>query len=217
MSRHLTTFRSTVLVTLLAATGAIGIAQTAAAPQVAPTAPTAPTAAAASPAPSQAAGPANRAHRADHHARMAEHHQQRLEQLKSRLQLTPEQEPAWRAYVARTGPGSYAADQAHGAGRADKAERPRHPDLASLTTPERIEQMKAWQAERDAARQQRMDATLSFYRALDPKQQQVFDQTTASGFMRAGMKAGGHGGKHRHGHHGDHGHQGHQHPAAPKS
>ena len=188
MSRHLTTFRSTVLVTLLAATGAIGIAQT--------------------------AEPAKRAHRADHHARMAEHHQQRLEQLKSRLQLTPEQEPAWRAYLARTGPGSYAA---HSADRADKAERPRRSDLASLSTPERIEQMKAWQAERDAARQQRMDATLSFYRALDPKQQQVFDQVTASGFMRAGMKAGGHGGKHRHGHHGDHGHQGHQHPAAPKS
>lgn len=188
MSRHLTTFRSTVLVALLAATGAIGIAQT--------------------------AEPANRAHRADHHARMAEHHQQRLDQLKSRLQLTPEQEPAWRAYLARTGPGSYAA---HSADRADKAERPRRPDLASLSTPERIEQMKAWQAERDAARQQRMDATLSFYRALDPKQQQVFDQVTASGFMRAGMKAGGHGGKHRHGHHGDHGHQGQQHPAAPKS
>ena len=203
MSRHLTTFRSTVLVTLLAATGAIGIAQTAAAPQVAPTTPAA---AAASPAPSQAAGPANRATRADRHARMAEHHQQRLDQLKSRLQLTPEQEPAWRAYLARTGPGSYAA---HSADRADKAERPRRPDLASLSTPERIEQMKAWQAERDAARQQRMDATLSFYRALDPKQQQVFDQVTASGFMRAGMKAGGHGGKHQHGHHGDHGHQGH--------
>ena len=211
MSRHLTTFRSTVLVALLAATGAIGIAQTAAAPQVAPTAPAAPTAAAASPAPSQAAGLASRANR---HARMAEHHQQRLDQLKSRLQLTPEQEPAWRAYLARTGPGSYAARSAD---RADKAERPWRSDLASLSTPERIEQMKAWQAERDAARQQRMDATLSFYRALDPKQQQVFDQVTASGFMRAGMKAGGHGGKHRHGHHGDHGHQGQQHPAAPKS
>ena len=208
MSRHLTAFRSTVLVTLLAATGAIGIAQTAAAPQVAPTTPAA---AAASPAPSQAAGSASRANR---HARMAEHHQQRLDQLKSRLQLTPEQEPAWRAYLARTGPGSYAARSAD---QANKAERPRRSDLASLSTPERIEQMKAWQAERDAARQQRMDATLSFYRALDPKQQQVFDQTTASGFMRAGMKAGGHGGKHRHGHHGDHGHQGHQHPAAPKS
>ena len=185
MSRHLTTFRSTVLVALLAATGAIGIAQT--------------------------AEPANRATRADHHARMAEHHQQRLDQLKSRLQLTPEQEPAWRAYLARTGPGSYAARSAD---RADKAERPRRPDLASLSTPERIEQMKVWQVKRDAARQQRMDATLSFYRALDPKQQQVFDQVTASGFMRAGMKAGGHHGKHRHGHGG---HHGDQHPAAPKS
>lgn len=198
MSRHPNALRSTLLATLLAATGAIGIAQTAATPQVQPAA----AAASPSPASTQLAGPASRA---DRHARMAQNHQQRLDQLKSRLQLTPEQEPAWRAYTARTGPGSYASHKAGGAGQAERSPRS---DLASMTTPERIQRMKAWQAERDTARQQRMDATLSFYQALDPKQQQLFDQATARGFIRAGMKPGGHPGKHREGHH---------RPDAPKS
>jgi Spy/CpxP family protein refolding chaperone len=114
---------------------------------------------------------------AEHHARMAERHQQHLEQLKARLQLTPEQEPAWRAYVARSQPGPAHSRPAAGADR---------PDLSTLTTPQRIERMKAWQAERQQAQQQRMDATLSFYAALRPEQRQTFDEATAPRFMRAG-------------------------------
>lgn len=137
----------------------------------------------------------------ERHARMAERHQQRLDQLKTRLQLTPQQESAWLAYVARTGP------QTHGQPAAQRGERP---DLASMTTPQRIEHMKAWQADRQARQQQRMEATLSFYQALTPNQQQVFDQFTLPGFMRTGAKAHGHG--HRH-----HGPDGKERPLAPKS
>ena len=120
---------------------------------------------------------------AEHHDRMAERHQQRLEQLKTRLQLTPEQEPAWRAYVARMAPPEHRAEGSRG----------ERPDFARLTTPQRIERMKAWQDQRQAAHAQRMEATLSFYQALNPQQQQVFDQATVPGFMHTGMK-------HRHGH-----------------
>lgn len=177
MSRTPSTVRTTVLAALLATTGLLGTAQavTPAAPSASPSTATSPT------------SPQGSAHHAERHgerhtdrfARMAERHQQRLDQLKTRLQLTPEQEPAWRAYVARTGPDSHGA--AHGP-QGDRA------DLARLTTPERIERMKAWHEQRQAAHQQRMDATLSFYQALTPAQRQTFDQATAPGVMRAGMK-----------------------------
>lgn len=118
----------------------------------------------------------------EHHARMAERHQQRLDQLKTRLQLSPQQESAWLAYVARVTPDRHSSEPLAGDARAD---------WAALTTPERIERMKAWQVQRQAAQQQRMDATLSFYAILSPAQQQVFDQATAPGFQRAGMRRHG--------------------------
>lgn len=174
MSRTPAFLRTTALAALLAAGSLMATAQT--------PAPASPSSVAASPA-NQAAPAERQARKADHHARMAERHQQRLDQLKTRLQLTPEQEPAWRAYVARMTPRQAQAE----------AMRGERPDFASMTTPQRIERMKAWQDQRQAAHAQRMDATLSFYQALNASQQQVFDQATMPGFMRTGMK-------HRHGH-----------------
>lgn len=183
MSRHTPFLRTTALAAVLATSGLLASAQTPAAPQ----------------APSritpQTAPQADRQERmAEHRARMAERHQQHLEQLKARLQLTPEQEPAWRAYQARMAPPERQADGYRG----------ERPDLATMTTPQRIEHLKAGQARRQAAHEQRMEATLSFYRVLSPAQQQVFDQATVPGFMRAGLP-----GPHRHGH-------GPGHSAAPK-
>ncbi len=174
MSRTPAFLRTTALAAVLATSSLMATAQTAAPPS--PASSTASPAVQASPAERQA-------RQAEHHARMAERHQQRLEQLKTRLQLTPEQEPAWRAYVARMAPPDHRAEVSRG----------ERPDFARLTTPQRIERMKAWQDQRQAAHAQRMEATLSFYQALNPQQQQVFDQATVPGFMRAGMK-------HRHGH-----------------
>lgn len=110
--------------------------------------------------------------------RMAE----RQAQLKTMLSITPEQEPAWNAFVARTQP----------APRADRhAERQA---MAQLTTPERLDKMQARQAERQAVMAQRIEATRRLYSVLSPDQQKRFDTQTAMHMQRSGMK-----GKHRHG------------------
>ncbi len=150
-------------------------------------------------APAPAANPAttttteHRAHRPDGAQRRAEH-AKRMEQraaehqarLKASLQLTPAQEPAWNAFVARMQP----------------TQRPAQPRLdrealAKLSTPERLDRLDALKAERDRAMAQRHDAIRSFYAQLNPAQQKAFDAQRGFGPMPTGMK--GHG-KHPHGH-----------------
>jgi hypothetical protein len=110
--------------------------------------------------------------RADHQAR-----------LKESLKITAEQEPAWRAFVARTAPEPRARTSAD------------REDWSKLTTPQRLDRMQARQAERAAQMTQRIDATRSFYASLTAEQQQVFD-AHGHGFMRTG-----HHGHRGHGHH----------------
>ncbi|MGC4396877.1 Spy/CpxP family protein refolding chaperone [Hydrogenophaga sp. T2] len=99
-------------------------------------------------------------------------HQQRLQQrmaehqarLKASLQLTPQQEPAWNAFVARMQP----------------PQGPAQPPMDreawhKLSTPERLDRMDAMKAERDRAMAQRHDAIRSFYAQLNPAQQKAFD------------------------------------------
>ncbi|MDP2262352.1 MAG: Spy/CpxP family protein refolding chaperone [Hydrogenophaga sp.] len=123
----------------------------------------------------------------------AQHHAQRMErmekmraehqaQLKAALNLKPEQEPAWNAFLARTAPAARPA--------AAPAE-----DWSKLTTPQRLDKMQAMQAERQAEMAKRIDATKSFYAALTPEQQQVFDTQSHGGMQRTGSK-GGHGAHH---------------------
>lgn len=128
-------------------------------------------------------------HHAEHqqrmHKRMAEHQ----ERLKASLQLTPQQEPAWNAFVARMQP----------------AQRPAQPRMdrdawKQLSTPERLDRMEALKAERDKTMAQRHEAIRSFYAQLTPSQQKAFDAQQGFGPMRAGMKERGM--RHRHG--GDH-------------
>lgn len=123
--------------------------------------------------------------------RMQKHHAERQAQLKAALKLTAEQEPAWNAFVVRT---------AH----EPRAMKPgAREDWSKLTTPERLDKMQAIKAERDAQMAQRIDATKSFYAALTPEQQKVFDTQAHGGMQRAGMKGehrmgdqGGKGGHH---------------------
>lgn len=128
--------------------------------------------------------------------RMAEHQAQ----LKDSLKITPAQEAAWSAFVARTAP------------EPRQARDMSREDWSKLTTPERLDKMQALHAQRDAEMAKRIDATKSFYAALTPEQQKVFDSQRHGGFHRAGMKGerGMHGergmmGKH---HHGGHHHMG---------
>jgi uncharacterized membrane protein len=131
--------------------------------------------------------------------RMQKRMAERQAQLKETLKITPAQEAAWTAFVARTAPEPRMA-------RSQSRE-----DWAKLTTPQRLDKMQALKAERNARMDKRIDATKSFYAALTPEQQKVFDTQRHGGFQRAGMKGerGMHGergmmGKHGHGGHGGH-------------
>ena len=118
-----------------------------------------------------------------------------VDAIKAELKLTPEQEPAWSAFIARTQP------QAGAMPRQSTRE-----DWSKLTTPQRLDKMQALKAERDAAMAKRTEAIKSFYAALNADQQKVFDSKFMSGYQRAGMR--GEHGQHRH-------HGGHQRMGGP--
>lgn len=160
-------FKHLVLSGLLAGVAATAMAQPApAAPAEAPTA-----------KPIRAGEHGQRHDHAKFQARVAE----RQAALKTQLKITAEQEPAWNVYTASQLPA------------AGKTPRPDREALRAMTTPERIQHMRAHQAERQAAMNQRADATLRLYAALTPEQQKLFD-------TRSGLHAGGD--RHGHGPHG---------------
>ena len=70
----------------------------------------------------------------------------RAEAFKAQLQLTPAQEPAWAAFTAAMQPGERSARL----GRAD---------MEKLTTPERIDRMRAMRAQQAAEADRRGEAT----------------------------------------------------------
>lgn len=148
--------------------------------------------------PTQATTETGKADMSQRHAQrmesMQKYHAERQAKLKTELKLTAAQEPAWNAFVARTAPEPHAM-------KAGARE-----DWSKLTTPERLDKMQAMKAERDAQMTKRIDATKSFYAALTPEQQKVFDTQAHGGMQRAGMKGehrmGGKGG--HHGMHGNH-------------
>ncbi len=169
MTRTLFSFQRIVLAAGLAGLAATSMAQTPAAPTVA-----------------EPAARHAKEHRHDPAQRQAMR-EQRQDKFKQELQITAEQEPAWHAYTASMLP------------PAPKADRPDREALRKMTTPQRIERLRALHAERHAAMEQRAQAVLRLYAALTPEQQQRFDQRAALGM--------GHG--HGHGH-GPHHHRGPQ-------
>jgi Spy/CpxP family protein refolding chaperone len=114
---------------------------------------------------------------ARHHARMQQHMAKRQAELKQKLQITPAQEGAWSTWTAAMQPPA-------------RMQRPDRAEFEKLTTPERIDRMRAMRSERMAAMDKRADATKTFYAALTPEQKKVFDAETA----RRGHR--GHGGRH---------------------
>ena len=101
-------------------------------------------------------------------AMVAKHHAD----LKAKLKITPAQEAAWTAFTDAMKPNTKMREN-----RPDRAE------LAKLSTPERIDKMKALRAqhmsEMQAAMDKRDDATKTFYATLSPEQQKVFDSEHA--------------------------------------
>lgn len=97
-------------------------------------------------------------------AMMAKRH----DALKAKLKLTPEQEGAWTTFTAAMKPPV----------RTD-FKRPDRAELDKLTTPERIDKMRALRNERmtamNAAMDQREDAIKTFYGVLSADQKKIFD------------------------------------------
>lgn len=114
-----------------------------------------------------------------------ERHTQHLTELKSKLNLQAAQEPAWNTFTQ---------SMQHPARMA----RPERASLEKMTTPERLDQMQAMKAQRDAHMQQRADATKAFYATLSADQKQVFDQETSRMMKGSGMHAMKHHGGHGH-------------------
>ncbi len=90
--------------------------------------------------------------------------------LKAKLKLTPAQEGAWTTYTAAMQPPAGMGMRPTDAQRAE---------MDKLSTPERIDKMRAMRVERmtqmNAAMDKRGDATKTLYAALTPEQQRVFD------------------------------------------
>ncbi|MHB1248549.1 MAG: Spy/CpxP family protein refolding chaperone [Polaromonas sp.] len=93
----------------------------------------------------------------------------RLAELKARLQVTPAQESAWTAFAAAMPPPAPHA-------RPTPEQRA---EFAKLSTPERIDKMRALRTQRmtemSAAMDQRGEAIKTFYATLSPEQQKTFD------------------------------------------
>lgn len=115
-------------------------------------------------------------------ARMQAKMEQRDTLLKTQLKLTPAQEGAWKAFVDARKPMATPTTM----------QRPDPVEMAKLTTPERLDKMKALRAERMKTMTEAMEkheaATKTFYAALTPDQQKVFDVAAMPG---QGRKMGG--------------------------
>ena len=160
---------------LLASLGMAAVAQTQAPPAV-PAVPNPPSAA------QRGHGPMDPARMEQKRARMEERMARRLGELKQKLQIARGQEGAWETWTAALKP--------------TQLQRPDRGAFAQLTTPERIDRIKAVRTQRNAEMDKRLDATKAFYTQLNAEQQKVFDQEGMR-FAR-GVGKGGHG---HHGHH----------------
>ena len=176
-----------ILASVLATAGVGAIAQgTDAAPAALQSGMSAPTA--------QNAMPHRGEHRMDRHdpAQMQAWMAKRQAELKARLKITPAQEGAWTTFTASMQP---PARMMGGEPRHMAAQRA---ELDKLSTPERIDKMKALRTQRMsemyAEMDKRGDATKAFYAALSLEQQKTFDAEHRKMGDREGR--GHHGGMH---------------------
>ena len=193
-SKHL------IMTTLMAACGFAAFAQN-----------TAPTATAAGAQPQMQ----DRMYRGDSSSireRMFVSHQERMvkrqAELKTKLKINPAQEGAWTTFTASMQP---PAGGMMGISHDPKVKA----DMDKMTTPERIDKMRALRVERMTAMTAEMDkrgaATKTLYAVLSSEQKAVFDAVAMHG-GRHGMvgEQGGRGERGGHGGKGEHGHMGHK-------
>ena len=153
----------------------------------------------------------DRMHRSDTSSireRMFGNHQERMAkrqaELKAKLKITSAQEGAWTTFAASMQP---LAGGMMGMRHDLKVQA----EMDKLTTPERIDKMRALRAERMTAMNAEMDkrgaATKAFYAVLSSEQKAVFDAVA----MRGGRHGigGDHGGRGGHGGKSEQGRMGH--------
>ncbi|MFL6695168.1 MAG: Spy/CpxP family protein refolding chaperone [Ramlibacter sp.] len=99
-------------------------------------------------------------------ARMAERVNRHLAALKQKLQISAAQETAWTSFATAMQPPA-------------NMQRPDRQAMANMTTPERIDQMRAMRDRRNAEMDRRAEATKAFYAQLTPEQKKTFDSETA--------------------------------------
>ncbi len=127
-----------------------------------------------------------------HQSRWQEHAAKRQADLKAKLKITASQEGAWTNFTAAMQPPALAMDwKKHQEDRAA---------MEKLTTPERIDKMRALRTERMATMNANMDkraeATKAFYATLTSEQKAVFDAVTMRGDRKGGRGHEGMGGRH---------------------
>ena len=107
----------------------------------------------------------------------------RMGELKTKLKITPAQESNWSAFTTAMKPPARTEHP-----RPDRAE------MEKLTTPERIDKMRALRAQRMADRQAQMDiretATKTFYATLDAEQKKTLDAAHSKMMQRWGEHKG---------------------------
>lgn len=128
-------------------------------------------------APAQMNNPAGPHDPAQWHAKRAERHAKRMERLKAELNITPQQQGAWNRFAEALQPPALP----------ERASREKmREQFARMTTPERIDRMRALRDRRAALIDQREIATKTFYAALSPEQQKKFDDVTLRMMQRHG-------------------------------
>jgi protein CpxP len=154
-------------------------------------------------APAAPAASATPTHSARHHGdHMSRHDPAQMQarrakhqaDLKAQLKLTPAQEGAWTAFNASMQP------PAHGTRMTPE----QHADINKLTTPERIDKMRALRSQHmveiTASMDKRGEAIKTFYAGLNADQKNVFDnQRMGKGGMNGMRGRGGmdHGPQHK--------------------
>jgi protein CpxP len=126
---------------------------------------------------------ANGGHQWNHEGRSPEKMRERMAKHQAKLhdllKLTPAQEGAWKTFTASMTPPA-------------QGKRPDHAEWAKLSAPARADKMLAMTKEREVHMAAHIAAMKTFYAALTPEQQKVFDANSM------------HGGRHHGGEHGEH-------------
>lgn len=100
--------------------------------------------------------------------RMKEKMAQRQSELREKLNLSAGQQAAWQNFTATMTPNA-------------QWKRPDRAEWDKLSAPERMERQLALMKEREARMAARVDATKTFYAALTPEQQKIFNENFMSG------------------------------------